>query len=314
MSTALWADLVARARGLRTHLVAPAILDALAALPDRTALADALARAGLGVTEARDPAALEAGIRRRAATELGRFARWLDGRAGLVAALVGAEDRRSVRALLRGTIAATPPATRLAGLLPTPFLPERPLAALARAGSLAEVAHGLNALAHPLAPPIARAAGAGAGEPDLFVLEQALDATWAGWATAGARTGGDRLRRFVAEQIDDRNRVTAGLLAARGSELPPERFFLAGGVELPRDLFVQLATTPVKAPPDEGSLLRIRRRALAREARLDPLGPAIVLGWLLDLRLEMDALRRIIWGLELRAPRTLRTAAPAEAR
>lgn len=306
MSVALWADLVARSRGLRTHLLTPAALHGLAACPDLPTLRDGLARNGFAVGEETGPAALEAAVRHRAALDVERLGRWLRHRARMVAALLGEEDRRSVRAAVRGLVAGAPPAARLSGLIPTPFLPEASLAALAAAESLPAAADVLRALDHPLAAALAHASPG--GEVDLFTLELALDVAWARWATAGARRGGRRLRIFVAELIDDRNRVAAGLLARTGAEVDPERAFLPGGRAFDARAFQALAREPAATPADETELRRQRRHALAIEARLAPLGPAVVLGWLLDLRTQVETLQRLIWGLSLGAPQAARSA------
>ena len=63
-----WGDVLARARGLATHLLPRRDLDALVRAPDLATLGAELRRAGFSVNEGeRSPAALELAVRRRAA-------------------------------------------------------------------------------------------------------------------------------------------------------------------------------------------------------------------------------------------------------
>ena len=132
-----WDDVNARARGLSTHLLGGGQLAELAGAPDLPALAARLRDAGLTLPETAEPTAaeLELAVRRRAAGELTILGRWTARRPELLAVLFDEEDRRSVRALLRGAVERASAGLRIAGLVPTPALPERALEAADRHGA-----------------------------------------------------------------------------------------------------------------------------------------------------------------------------------
>jgi hypothetical protein len=259
-------------------------------------------------------------VRRWAARELARLARWLPAGDPLGDALFGEEDRRSLRAMLRGATAGAPPAKRLAGLIPTPSLPERLLAELARQPSSAAVAALLATWRHPLGPAL-RAATAGA-EPDLAELERTL--VHASLDALRARTRRHALGCWTRDSIDVANARIAIGLAGREDDPPLGRLLAEGGSVAPEAFQpVAVAATPAEAagrvarllPPGplaaafrEGAsrperlddlLLAARIGALAREAALDPLAPAAVLRYGLRLRAQVMVLREAIWRLTL---------------
>lgn len=327
-----WGDLVARTRGLGTHLLQVGQLERAARAADFPALGRVLAELDFRVGDAVTPRELELAVRRSAAARLRTLVRWLNGRGESLAVLLGDEDRRSLRALLRGAVAGVAPEARLAGLIPTPSLPERALQELARQPGPAPMAALLIAWKHPFGQGLAEAAGP--GTPDLLRLELALNRAWAARAVTGTRHAPRSLRNFVAEAIDLQNAATTLLLAGQETELVPEEVFLAGGkrVDLTRFLRAARSGSPAAAAlelaPSFGPALAevirrsagdparlddralgARRRALRAEARLDPIGPAPVLCFLLDLRAQVIALHRIIWDIGLGVPQDLRVAA-----
>lgn len=329
--SAQWGDLNARARGLTTHLVSRATLESLAAAPDLPALGRGCVTAGV-LSSAPEPstsAALELAFRREAGRRLQRLARWLGPRTGRLTIVLEDEDRRSLRALLRGAVAGIATERRLAGLIPTPGLSERMLEALAARARLREVVALLVAWRHPYGPPLQ--ALASVEDPDLYGLECALNRTFAERAAAGARPGDRALRSFVATTLDQENLLGALVLSGSHLERPADDAFLPGGRDLPLARFRSAATCdgPDAAlrsladcfPPPlvrlirrhlgdpvalERALLRGRIRTLQTAARLEPLGPAPVLGYLLRLRDEALTLRTVTWGIALGAPAGVR--------
>lgn len=323
-----WGDLAVRARGLGTHLLTREQLGRLAASPDPAALAAACAREGIVVVDeaARDPAALDLAIRRRAAARLRVLGRWGRDRPAVLQLLFEELDRENLRALVRGAVAGVNAAARLAACVPTPALPERALAALAAQPDVPRVAALLRAWQSPYGPPLAEAAGT--GQPDPLALQLALDRTWATRAARTARALGGLMRAHVRLGVDLANAVTALALAGRAGDLAPAEAFLEGGHDLPRATFeaacrardATLAAAPLAAcwpgtpigrclaaaPGDLAALDRCllgARLARARRAeRLDPSGPAPLLHFLLRLRAEAFDLRRIAWGIALGAP------------
>ncbi|HVX89619.1 MAG TPA: V-type ATPase subunit [Gemmatimonadales bacterium] len=191
-----WEDVNARARGLGTHLLDRGRLEALAAAPDLGALAEALGRAGIAIG-AGDGATAEAGIRQWSAGILRTLQRWVGARSDALPLVFDDEDRRSIRALIRGAAAGVPAEARLLALLPTPALPAAALEALAALHTVEEVAALLAAWRHPFAGAAAAAVGA---EPDLLAFDRALaDAARQRAERAARRSGSRALRRLVAE-------------------------------------------------------------------------------------------------------------------
>lgn len=325
-----WDDVNARARGLSTHLLTRSELDALARVPDITALAAGLRRCGvLGGTaeEVPTPGRLELSIRRWAGAQLRLLARWLGPRSAVLPLVFAAEDRRSLRAIFRGIAERAPAEQRLAGLIPTPALPERALEALAAAPTAAAAAALLAVWRHPLA---AAAAWTGAADPDLFALDASLARTSAEQDRRAAhRTHDAALRNAVRESIDLDNALTAVVLATGGRDVAPASQFLSGGAQVSSvafreaiatgdasaagarlaealtgsvyaELFARGAGDPAAL---ESAVLRLRLRELARRVRRAPLGPLALIWFALRLRAQVLDLHRIVWTVALDAPR-----------
>jgi vacuolar-type H+-ATPase subunit C/Vma6 len=327
-----WDTLNARARGLRTHLLSRGDLERLGQSADLPALADGLRAAGFPITDADrfSPAALELAVRRRAGAQLATLARWAGPRAAAAALLYDDEDRRNLRAILRGAADGAAAPLRLAGTIPTPSLPERALEELARQPTPRAVAALLVAWRHPLGAPLLAAVGA--GHADLLRLEVVLSRHFTERAVRLAQGG--PLLEFVRETIDVENALAALVLAERSADVTPKDAFLRGGSRIDIAAFEEaiatgtatgagarlarafgesrLAGPLARAGGDggaaEAALLRARLAAQRGAARRDPLGPAPLLVFVLALRAEADDLRRLIWGLALDAPRTLLAA------
>lgn len=326
--TGRWEDLTARARGLATHLLGRAQLDALAHAPDLAALGEAFRALGLLVPEfeAVSPELLELAARRDAAAHLRTLARWAGARGAALAVVYDDEDRRSLRAILRGVVRGAPPEERLAGLIPTPTLPARALAELARQPAPGALAALLTAWGNPYGAALLPAATA--TEPDLLQLEYLLNRTFGARALRGAGRSRE-LVEFVRETIDLENAGTALILAGGERDVVPRQAFLGGGRRLPvaafldavaagepgeagRRLAAAFGPGPLAAALErhtgdaaglDEAILRARIGALARRARLAPVGPAAVLLYALRLRAQVVDLRRAIWGVALGAPR-----------
>jgi len=324
--TVRWEDLNARARGLATHLLSGPQVTMLAQAPDAAALGEALRHYGYPLEEgAASPAVLELALRRMAADRLRLLARWCGPRAGVLAVLFEDEDRRSLRALLRGTLQHAPAELRVAGLIPTPTLPERALRELADQATPAAVAALLTAWRNPYGSAILAAASA--AQPDLLTLELLINRTFATRASHAAR-GAGLLADYVRETVDLENAYTALVLAEEGRDVSPRETFLAGGRHLSQAAFeaacaagsaagagrhiaaafVNTHFGPVFARPSgdaglETAVLRARIHSLVRAGRVHPLGPAPLLTYALRLRAETLDVQRIIWGVALQAPR-----------
>lgn len=317
-----WGDLDARARGLSTRLLSRERLERLAAIPGgREQVREA--RAALHVVDG--PGDLEWLARQAAAASLARLARWAGPRTRVLPVVFEDEDRRSVGALLRGAAQGAGPEQRLAGLVPTPTLPEEVLENLARRPTVEEVLRGLESYGHPWGAPLVARLAAGRG--DLFALGLAVDRLFARRAVRAARRAGPGLRAYAQRAVDLLNAWSV-LLADRW--LPaagPAGVFLEGGRALGEERFGELlAAGPAKRRGElaaalagpvgavfrdltielsalEGRVLGARIAEQRRAMLLEPLGPAPVLHYVLRLRAQVVDLSRIGWGAALAADR-----------
>lgn len=316
-----WGDLDARARGLSTRLLSREQLAHLAAAPTEPARIRT-AHTLLGVAEGQGD--LERLARQVAASSLARLARWAGPRARDLRVVFEDEDRRSVRTLLRGAAQGAGPERRLAGLLPTPTLPERALEELARRRTVEDVLRGLEVWGHAWG--LGLVARLEAGPTDLFTLGLEVDRLFAHRAVEAARGAGRTLQAFAQQVVDILN-ASSVLLADRWFPAAGAAgVFLAGGRVLSEERFTELVALdpaerrvglarafagstlgPVFADPAvelaalETTILRARIGEQRRAALLEPLGPASVFHYVLRLRAQVVDLSRIGWGAALAA-------------
>ena len=324
-----WEDLVARVRGLTSRLLGRDQLARLATSRDLRALASSLADGAYGpLPEAAsiDPEALERAVRRTAAERLRVVEKWSGERSSLLVPMFEDEDRRNLRAIIRGIAAGTPAEQRVSGLLASPSLQNPALDELARSERISNVAATLAAWGNPYGRAIASEAAR--AHPDLFRLQFAIDREYATRALYAGRWAGDSMLAYVRQQIDVEN-VWSALARVEG-KLAPEvgDLFIDGGAVLTRDRWGSLsaaadlgdahallekvvAGTPLaplaveheRSATAEDALLASTIRGLRRRVRTDPLGVAAVLEYGLRLRAEVRDLARITWGVVLDAPR-----------
>jgi vacuolar-type H+-ATPase subunit C/Vma6 len=320
--------LVARAKGVATHLLSRAALESLAAAGDVASLARGLRRLGADIDpigDAPDVAAIDLAAGRTAARHLRTLARWQRRRPGALDVFAADQDRRALRALLRGAIQGAPAARRLDGLWPTSSLPQRALAELAHQPSAGAVVKQLMWLRYPDAPrllPLVRPA-----HPDLLAIEVALLQGFADRAVTAARR--DRhLRDLVCDYLDLGNAQNALLLAGGPRDVTPGVCFVAGGRSLTRPQFVAVASSgsvdqaltllraalqrsplapslPViasEAARMEGRFLVSELARLRNVARREPLSTAALLWVLLRLEAQTRDLRALAWGAALGTP------------
>jgi vacuolar-type H+-ATPase subunit C/Vma6 len=281
-------------------------------------LADRLRALGYAAPGTVSAIELDLSIGRTAASRLALLARWAR-HVRTLPVLFDDEDRRSLRVLLRGAAEGASPAARLAGVIPTPTLPRRTLETLATATSARDLTERLAASQHPFAPALARAfRGTGTG---LLELEVALCKAFVERARRLTRWGPRHLRRWVAAVVDLENAWSVLLVEPPDTEQDEAALFVAGGERLSHDRFraaIELTVlaarrsaladalggTPVGAVFADATvpLIRVEERVLGaqieeqrRAARLDPLGPAPILHYLLQLRAEAARLRRLVW-------------------
>ena len=326
-----WDDVNARARGLATHLLDRSTLAGLATSPDWPVLVSRLAALGYPLDLAGgavvDPPAFDRAVSMVASARLRLLGRWLATRWAVLAVVLEDEERRTLRALLRGAAEGASPGARLRAVLPTPALPARMLERLARAASVPELAGELVRQGHPAGRTLQDTLRH-AKAPDLRSLEWALTRLFSERAVRAARPGGPLVKGFAAELVDQENVWTLLLAAPLDPTTPADQEFLPGGVRVtrkdfsrlraPRDadrvveelrtlltgtaLGEALATTPLDQAMLESRAAAARIARLRGIARRDPLGAAVVLSVLERIRAEARALRAIAWGVAFGAP------------
>lgn len=324
-----WGDVITRTRGLASHLLRDEQYRALCEAQGIGALGAQLTTLGIVHAPATgvpyDAAALEESLRRRAGARLRVLASWAGERVEQLAPLLDDEDRRSIRALVRGAVAGAAPEARLTGLIPTSSLPLRALQQLATAGDVATVGAQLLTWRHPFASAVAEEAQR--QHLDLFHLEVALTRAFAERALRTARRD-TAMRRFAERTIDLENLWSVLILADQHADLDPASIFVCGGTLIRADdiaaaqiagsrfdiaerLRVRVAHTPLAAALTAAnrSAEDAAARALEREfralARTAPLSLAPVVHFVLRQRVELQALLRVTWSIAMHVPPVL---------
>jgi vacuolar-type H+-ATPase subunit C/Vma6 len=324
----LWDDVNARARGLASHLLGRERLLELRGAAGLKDLVGRLERMGVHLSSDAafvDPTVLEAGLRREAGRKLLLLARWCGSRTALLQIVFEEEDHRSLRALLRGAVAAIPPEVRLDGLIPTAALPMRALDELAHQPDLRTIGALLTTWHNPYAAIVGRQ------DPriaDLVQLEVDLAREFLGRSLEAARAGDDFLRSYTRLAVDLENLRSAFVLAADTHERPPEEYFIPGGERITLNGFrmaagstggadaIRLLVPAFRDSTVSAALLRQPQNPAVVEeaifalllnsarsaARLAPLGTAPVIHYALSLRGELRYLQRLVWAMALGVP------------
>jgi vacuolar-type H+-ATPase subunit C/Vma6 len=321
--------LVARARGLATHVLSRETLETLADAEDLDAFMERVSRLGASVEpagEPRDTIALERAVRQTAARHLATLRRWQDRTPNVLDVFAAFQDRRSLRSLLRGAAEGAPPNRRLAGLLPTVSLPEDVLSALARLATPLDVVRHLVRSGHPDVQRL-RAVVSGS-QTDLLSVEVELLRRFSRAVTTTAAHGDHVLRDFVRSVVDLANAQNALQMGGEPRDLDTEAMFVRGGRWLTLEAFVAIvrsasadaalaALAAAVRPSPLASWLPVVARdlahldrafltgwlaALTSAMRLDPLGGATVLRLLLLIEAQSRDLRALAWGAALRVP------------
>jgi vacuolar-type H+-ATPase subunit C/Vma6 len=240
------------------------------------------------------------------------------------------QDRRSLRALLRGAVQGASSHARLDGLFPTPHLPPSALAVLARQPSPAAVVRQLVLLGHPDAArllPLVQPS-----QVDLLAVDVALLDGFAARTGRAAVGADDAVADFVRTMIDAANVQNAIVIAGEERDIDPANLFVEGGRWLSERIFLSatrlsrqhalttlttaLGRSPLApllpvGPSDIVSLdrafLTTMLERLARASRLDPLSYAPLLRALLLVDAQSRDLRTLAWGAVLGTPLPLRT-------
>jgi vacuolar-type H+-ATPase subunit C/Vma6 len=324
-------DINTRARGLRTHLMKPQDFERLAHAGTLSALHRELSARGFTRPDAPStPASLEREVRRRAAEQMAVLSRWAsEGRDVVLAVILEDEDRRSIQAIIRGAAQGAASETRMSGLVPTAHLSERALRVLASQPTPADVVRMLVLWDHPFGPPLASTVAE--PHPSLLHVEMALQRAFTRRALRSAPRGGNHLVDYVQQIIDVMNAWSALLHFPERSPEIVDLVFVEGGRWLGREVFGELFDLESRAAVQRRLAWELRNSPLAdafvaeldniteldaavlraqiawqhRCMRLDPASAAPVIAFALELRAEVQNLRRILWGIGLQAPPAL---------
>lgn len=321
----------ARLRSLRSSLLPPAAYARLLFQPDLAAFAAALRETPYGRAleetggEPGDVARMEEALRRELSGSLVRLlAMGREDCREAVRRLLGFLELRTLRAIVRGMCTKRPAAEILAALVPAGIYDEAALEALCRQHDVRDVALLLLGWGDPNGATLLRSL-AGYREPsDAWMLETALDRAFFK-ANAPPREADDDLALFLSLAADRTNLATA--LSGVAERIAPDRLrrcFLPGGRVYRAADFAHLveaasvgeaaerAARSVFAPVLEGLTWRpggvpqfpVLERALDRvllqcmrmRMRVEPLGTAPLVCWLLDKFREVANLRLIFRG------------------
>jgi len=237
-----WGPLNARSRGLGSSLLPPDVQREAASSDSTGELAGRLARAGYppdGGELPSTPEGLDRAVSRVTGWRLALLHRWAGDLRDRLPVVFEAEDRRSIRALLRGAAEGAAPERRLRGLVPTPTLPRRALQEMAGAGAPEVLTERLRDEGHPLAEALAGTAATAPASSGLFEAEMALDRAFARRATSAASPDSD-LRDFAARRVDRANAWTLLEAGRSAGERDPEGLRMPGGNAFPPDRFAEI--------------------------------------------------------------------------
>jgi len=324
-------DINTRARGLGTRLLSRADIERLAHAGTLWSLQRELSSLGVCPAETpATPAGLDLAVRRRAAGLMSILGRWSTAdRDPILAVILEDEDRRSIQAVLRGAEQGAGSEARMSGLVPTASLSERALRVLASQPTPADVVRMLVLWNHPLGAPLVEVVAD--PRPSLFEMEVALQRGFAARALKHARAGGRHLLEYAQQLVDIMNAWSILLHFPERDESIAEASFIEGGRFIGRDVYDQLFASETLEDAQrnlartmretdlasafgaelqslaslEASVLRAQIEQQGREALVTPESAAPLIAFALRLRAEVLDLRRVIWGVALRAPAAL---------
>ena len=230
-----------------------------------------------------------------------------DGSSGHDIALLFAKyDLLNLKAVVRGKIGGRSPNEITPSLLPAGSLKPSTLEALAQTTELNALAGVAGLKASPLALVFRKAVANLAVSNNLLDFEVALDQAY--YITALKEASSDTLKNYLRREVDGANILTALKLKAQGRTSNLDAYFIAGGREVDKVRFEQIASgtggleglnayAGLSANTDLSSAETIIREALLSGAKRlytsDALGIGVVIGFLKDKEREV-ALTRLI--------------------
>ena len=320
--------LIVRARGLAAHCLSREALERLAEAGDVSAFARSLARLGSSIEPIGEPPdvfAVERAISRTANRHFRTMCPWQEQSPGALDVFAAYQDRRSLRAIMRGAVEGRSPHARLEGLFATPSLLQPVLAVLADQTSPVDVIRQLLRLGHADAARLM--AVVRTGPADLLAIDVALLAAFAARARTAAARADHSVAEFVTTMIDTVNAQNAIVIAGEPRDLDPADLFVNGGRWLSLAVFISAATgssqqavttlartlsrSPLAPllPVVSSDVINLDRvflstmlKRFTRVCRVDPLSYAPLLRALLLIDAQSRDLRMLAWGAALGTP------------
>jgi V/A-type H+-transporting ATPase subunit C len=331
----------ARIRGMRSRLLKQAFFDDLMASKDMAAVVQKLLQTEYGpeveshILHGRTAANVDEALKD---TMVSTFRKVLslanDEARDLVTTLLGRWDLFNVKTIVRGKHMHLETEEITDSLVAVGQLTQIDAEELAKQDSVKGIVDTLATWGLPFAVPLREALPEYNENTDLSVLELALDRYYHQWAAkrlSRRRTNSRIARAFLGAQVDTLNLLTClRLLNSDLGDQDAERFFLEGGIGVPRQLFLDLAAmsdvdevfnrlkrTPYGSPLEEVALKYIEKGSISvferaledylfRQAfatgKGDPLGIGLMISYLWARANEVTNLRIIVKGVSVGMP------------
>jgi len=331
----------ARARGMRSRLLNAAFLDQLMSAADLAKVISLLVETEYApeledqLIHGHTTAAVDEALKVNMVATFNKVLGFVNGEAeDLIRTLLGRWDMFNVKTIIRGKHMKLSAEEIEDSLFAVGQFSAVDLKALSSESDVRGVADTLVTWRMPYAEPLRSAMPEYIRTNDLSLLELALDKYYFEWAAgrlAGKGANVRLARRLMGVETDTINLLTVfRLQKADIGDMDIQRFFLPGGVNVSRELFMQLAPMSdvdevldrLKRTPygpqlepvvlnyiEEGSISVferaledfVMRKALAA-GRGDPLGVGILIGYLWAKQNEITNLRIIVKGKAVGMP------------
>lgn len=331
----------ARARGMRSRLLKTPFLDQLMAAPDLAKVIQLLMETEYApeleeqLIHGHTTGAVDEALKVNMVRTFNKVMGFVNGEAeDLLTTLLGRWDLFNIKTIIRGKHMKLSAEEIEDSLFAVGQFSSVDLKALARETDVRGVADTLVTWNVPYSEPLRAAMPEYVRSNDLSLLELALDKYYFQWAAsrlAGRRSNVALARRLMGSQTDAINLLTVfRLQKADIEDMDVERFFLPGGINISKELFMLLAPmsdvdevidrlkrTPYGPQLDpvvinyiEENSISVFERALEdyvmRHAlaagRGDPLGVGILIGYLWAKQNEITNLRIIVKGKAVGMP------------
>jgi len=331
----------ARARGMRSRLLKAQFLDQLMAAPDLSKVIQLLSETEYApeleeqLIHGHTTAAVDEALKVNMVRTFNKVMSFVNGEAeDLLATLLGRWDLFNIKTIIRGKHMKLSAEEIEDSLFAVGQFSSVDLKALSREDDVRGVADTLVTWAVPYSEPLRAAMPEYMRTNDLSLLELALDKYYFEWAASrltGRRANAQLARQLMGAQTDTINLLTVFRLQKADIEgMDVERFFLPGGLNVSRELFLQLTSlsdvdevvdrlkrTPYGPQLDpvvinyiEENSISVFERALEdfvmRKAlaagRGEPLGVGILIGYLWAKQNEITNLRIIVKGKAVGMP------------